>query len=97
MQWRAGRLGVLSRSRLIVRLGVLSGSRLIVRLGVLSRSRLMGRMGVIIIGLLNLNRDPMVFRLLQLCPWSSPSKILAFHLTWGYWRRSSARHCIPVC
>jgi hypothetical protein len=30
----------------------------------LSRSRLIGRLGVIIIGLLNLNRDPMVFRLL---------------------------------
>jgi hypothetical protein len=42
----------------------LSRSRLIGRLGVLSRSRLIGRLGVIIIGLLNLNRDPMVFRLL---------------------------------
>jgi hypothetical protein len=43
---------------------VLSRSRLIGRLGVLSRSRLIGRLGVIIIGLLNLNRDHMVFRLL---------------------------------
>jgi hypothetical protein len=40
---------------------VLSRSRLI---GRLSRSRLIGRLGVIIIGLLNLNRDPMVFSLL---------------------------------
>jgi hypothetical protein len=42
----------------------LSRSRLIGRLGILSRSRLIGRLGVIIIGLLNLNRDPMFFRLL---------------------------------
>jgi hypothetical protein len=37
---------------------VLSRSRLIGGLGVLSRSRLIGRLGVIIIGLLNLNRNP---------------------------------------
>jgi hypothetical protein len=46
------------------RLGVLSRSRRIGRLGVLIMSRLIGRLGVIIIGLLNLNRDPMFFRLL---------------------------------
>ena len=55
---------VLSKSRLIGRLAVLSRSRLIGRLVVLSRSRLISSLGVIIIGLLNLNRDPMVFRLL---------------------------------
>jgi hypothetical protein len=38
----------------------LSRSRPIGRLGVLSKSRPIGRLGVIIIGLLNLNRDPMV-------------------------------------
>ena len=63
MWWRSIFI-VMVLSRRIGRLGVLSRSRLIGRLVLLSRSRLISSLGVIIIGLLNLNRDPMVFRLL---------------------------------